>query len=146
MKITQEMRSTPDISKQNVTKLRSNPNQFSSMVEEQSRQLKEQELDKLIKNLTEQGERLAKARSFQDLAKYKRMVKDFVKETIQYGMELNHSHSWSRGGNSRKLTTVDMIDDKLVELTETVIDQEKKSIHVLGMIGEIKGLLVNLYR
>ena len=34
---------------------------------------------------------------------------------------------------------------KLIELTEEVVNQEKDAIDLLGRIGEIKGLLINLY-
>ncbi|MDY0394833.1 DUF327 family protein [Virgibacillus halophilus] len=37
------------------------------------------------------------------------------------------------------------MDEKLVKLTEDVLDQEKKTVDLLDTIGEIKGLLVNIY-
>lgn len=37
------------------------------------------------------------------------------------------------------------IDDKLIQLTEEMMDQEKPAIDLLERIGEIKGLLINLY-
>ncbi|SDK59724.1 YaaR family protein [Sediminibacillus albus] len=145
MKITQDIRSQLDASPKNVSQTVKGGQSFGNVVESQSQKLKETELQKLMKDLTVQGERLGRVRSFRDLAKYKRMVKNFVQEAVQYGMELKHSHSWNMDGNNRKLTTVEEIDQKLVELTEAVIEQEKKPINILGVIGEIKGLLVNLY-
>ncbi|WP_053216973.1 YaaR family protein [Virgibacillus senegalensis] len=145
MKISQEMRSKLETSPKNVPQAVKGSKSFGTMVESQSQKLKETELHKLMSDLTTQGERLGRSRSFRDLAKYKRMVKNFVKEAVQYGMELKHSHSWNMDGNNRKLTTVENIDKKLVELTEGVLEQEKKPIDILGVIGEIKGLLVNLY-
>ncbi|QTN01237.1 DUF327 family protein [Sediminibacillus dalangtanensis] len=145
MKISQEMRSKVEASPKNIPQVDRGNKRFGTLVESQSQKLKEMELQKLMSDLTAQGERLARARSFRDLAKYKRMVKNFVKEAVQYGMELKHSHSWNMDGNNRKLTTVENIDEKLVELTEGVLEQEKKPIDILGLIGEIKGLLVNLY-
>ncbi|WP_026568960.1 MULTISPECIES: YaaR family protein [Sediminibacillus] len=145
MKISQEMRSKVEASPKNIPQTVRGSKSFGTLVESQSHKLKEMELQKLMSDLTAQGERLARARSFRDLAKYKRMVKNFVKEAVQYGMELKHSHSWNMDGNNRKLTTVENIDEKLVELTEGVLEQEKKPIDILGLIGEIKGLLVNLY-
>jgi len=37
------------------------------------------------------------------------------------------------------------IDQQLITLTEAVVEQEKPSIDLLDKIGEIKGLLINLY-
>ncbi|MRH45012.1 DUF327 family protein [Aquibacillus halophilus] len=145
MKISQELRSQIDASQKNSIQQSSSSKNFDSMVGAQTQKLKQQELQKLMTELTNQGERLEKFRSFQDLAKYKRMVKSFVQEAVQYGMDLKHSHSWNMEGNSRKLTIVNEIDQKLVELTDEFIAEERRSIGLLGIIGEIKGLLVNLY-
>ena len=43
------------------------------------------------------------------------------------------------------MKTVKMIDEKLIRLTEDVMDKENDGIAILGQIGEIKGLLINLY-
>ncbi|SFK58105.1 hypothetical protein SAMN04487936_11933 [Halobacillus dabanensis] len=145
MKISQEMRTQLDgAKKQSSQQMKGKPS-FDAMVQSQSRQLQEAQLNQLMNNITTQGERVARFRSFRDLAKYKRLIKDFVKESVQYGMNLKHSHSWNRQGRTRKLTIVEAVDEKLVELTDNVLDQEKRSVDLLELIGEIKGLLINLY-
>lgn len=72
-------------------------------------------------------------------------MKQLVKETVETGMELKQSHSWNRFAEGRVHQTVELIDEKLVELTEEVLKEEKQSIDILGKIGEIKGLLIHLY-
>lgn len=145
MKISQEMRTQLDSAQKQSGKPMQGRANFDSIVQSQSRQLQEAQLDQLMKTISSQGERVARFRSFRDLAKYKRLIKDFVKESVQYGMNLKHSHSWNQHGQTRKLTIVEEVDEKLAELTDAVMDQEKKSIDLLGIIGEIKGLLINLY-
>lgn len=145
MKISQEMRTQLDSAQKQSAKQSRGRANFDSMVQSQTRQLQEAQLNQLLKTITSQGERVAQFRSFKDLAKYKRLIKDFVKESVQYGMNLKHSHSWNPHGQTRKLTIVESVDEKLAELTEAVMDQEKRSIDLLGLIGEIKGLLINLY-
>lgn len=145
MKISQDIRSQLDSTKKNPLQQTTDTKNFNSYVTTQTSKLKEQELQEVMKQLTVQGEKLLRFRSFQDLAKYKRMVKGFIKEAVQYGMETKQSHSWNMEGNNRKLTIVAKIDDKLIELTDILLAQEKNSIGVLDVIGEIKGLLVNLY-
>lgn len=68
-----------------------------------------------------------------------------MKEAVSYGMQLKQSHTWNRFGEGRRLKIVDTIDEKLVELTEDMLDEEKSSVDLLAKIGEIKGLLINLY-
>ena len=43
------------------------------------------------------------------------------------------------------MKTVETIDVRLVELSEVILNKEKSSLEILEMIGEIKGLLINLY-
>ncbi|MFD1021124.1 YaaR family protein [Thalassobacillus hwangdonensis] len=145
MKITQDVRSQLDASQKQSPAFTKGRKDFDALVHSQSEKLQKDQLNRLVKDINAQGDRLAKSRSFQDLAKYKRLIKGFLEESVQYGMNLKHSHSWNMNGQNRKLTIVESVDDKLNELTETVMDQEKKSIDILGVIGEIKGLLINLY-
>ncbi|WP_112179091.1 MULTISPECIES: YaaR family protein [Paraliobacillus] len=145
MKINQEMRSQVEAARTKSLPQKTNGKSFDSMVATQGQKLMNHQLEEMMKGITLQGERLARYRSFKDLAKYKRLVKDFVKEAVNYGMDLKHSHSFNLQGNNRKLTLVDEVDEKLLALTEVVLEQEKRSIGLLDLIGEIKGLLINLY-
>lgn len=47
-------------------------------------------------------------------------------------------------GSGHKLTTVEEVVEKLVQLTKDVLDQEKQTVDLLGFIGEIRALLFNL--
>ncbi|SES23232.1 hypothetical protein SAMN04487944_12552 [Gracilibacillus ureilyticus] len=145
MKISQDMRTQLDSLKKGDNQRKSNGQQFDNMVRTQSTQLKQAELHKLMSEITAQGKKIARFRSFKDLAAYKRMVKRFLKETVDHGLGIKQSHSFVLDGDNRKLSIVKEIDEKLVELTENVLDQEKNSIQILDLIGEIKGLLINLY-
>ncbi|MFZ0371350.1 MAG: YaaR family protein [Halobacillus sp.] len=145
MKITHDMRTQMESAQKLAAQQSQGRPRFDQLVQSQTRQLQEVQLNQLIKSINAQGERVARFRSFRDLAKYKRLIKDFVKESVNYGMNLKHSHSWNQYGQTRKLTLVESVDVKLAELTEAVMDEEKKTIDLLGLIGEIKGLLINLY-
>ena len=143
MKIGQEIRTQtePNYTRTNVVE----SNSFQQSLRSQTQSLKQQELQQLMKNITLQGNKLARFRSFRDLAKFKRMVKSFLQETVSNGLDLEHSHSFSLDGQSRKLTIVKQVDEKLLELTEEIMNREKKTVDILGLIGEIKGLLINIY-
>ncbi|QXE01768.1 MULTISPECIES: YaaR family protein [Terribacillus] len=144
MKIGPEIRAQLDAARKNTTQTPTEPRRFQDLVQSQSRKLQGAELQQLITDITKQGERLAKTRSFRELTLYKRKIKKFMEDVKENGMELHHEHSWNQNG-ARRLTTVRQIDEKLMELTEILMDQEKQQIGVLGLIGEIKGLLFNLY-
>src|SRR5690625_75660 len=80
-----------------------------------------------------------------DLVRFKHLIKNFLEKTVYDSYELRSSFSFHPHGNSKQLKTVQEIDEKLVELTEMIMQQEEKSVNLLDVIGEIKGLLVNLY-
>lgn len=145
MKIGQDLRSQLESAQQQARPTSSGAKGFDSLVQSQSNKLRTEELHRLMGDITKQGEKVARYRSLKDLARYKRLVKSFVQESVKYGMDLKQSHSWNMQGQNRKLTIVESVDEKLNELTEAVMQQERKSIDILGIIGEIKGLLVNIY-
>ncbi|GEL78279.1 YaaR family protein [Tenuibacillus multivorans] len=144
MKISQELRSQVETAKSNTTKNNTTTTSFQQAVSHEKQKMHESELNRLLGNLSAQGEKVAKFRSFKDLARYKKMVQQFIEEAVQYGLELEQSRSWSMNGDNRKLMLVKQIDEKLVQLTDDVLDQEKPSLDILDVIGEIKGLLLNL--
>ena len=68
--------------------------------------MKQQEIERLIDDITKQGEKIARFRSFRDLAKFKRMIKQFLEETVYSGYQLNESRNFNMNSYSHKLTTV----------------------------------------
>ncbi|KAA0543735.1 DUF327 family protein [Bacillus sp. BGMRC 2118] len=145
MKINQEIRPTIEKARTE-TKFQSTGTQrFGELVQKQENKLHMEQLHKLMSEIQSQGDRLARSQNFKDLAKYKGLVKKYVKQAVDFGMNLKQSHSWTADGHSRTLKTVEQVDKKLVELTDEVVKKEKNAIGILGKIGEIKGLLINIY-
>ncbi|TFB21057.1 DUF327 family protein [Filobacillus milosensis] len=144
MKISQDLKTQLDTSKANANKTNGTTMSFQQTVSQEKQKMHEAQLNRLLGDLSAQGEKVAKFRSFKDLARYKRMVQQFMEEAVQYGLELDQQRSWSMNGDNRKLMLVKQVDEKLIQLTDDVLDQQKSSIDVLDVIGEIKGLLLNL--
>ncbi|KUP39913.1 hypothetical protein AU385_18860 [Bacillus halotolerans] len=118
---------------------------FKTSMENQNSKLKFDQLTKMLTDIEAFGKRLTKSRNFKDLARFKGLVKRFVKEAVDSGLSHETSKSFDLYGNSRTLGLVKEIDEKLIKLTEEMMDQEKPAIDLLERIGEIKGLLINLY-
>jgi uncharacterized protein len=145
MKINQDTRVSLDKLQKESKTTGTNQVKFGQLVQKHDQKMQMEQLNKLLATIEDAGSLLAKSSTFKDLAKYKTLVKKFVREAVDFGMDLKQSHTWNQYGEGRKLNIVETIDQQLVELTEAVMDKEKKSIDVLGKIGEIKGLLINLY-
>jgi len=122
-----------------------NDTKFRGLVQQQNEKLKVGQLQNLMKNIDLMGSKLGKSQNLKDLTKYKSLVKQFVKEAVEYGLQVKKDNSWDQFGQGRDLNTVQVIDDKLVELTEEIMVKEKNGLRILDRIGEIKGLLINLY-
>ncbi|MEX6703000.1 YaaR family protein [Peribacillus frigoritolerans] len=145
MKINHDIPIKPDKSRQDAKQFQTGNGRFQQMVQTQDQKMQIQTLNRLIGDIEGAGQRLVRSRTFRELAKYKALVKRFVKEAVEYGLELKQSTSWNEYGQSRPLKTVETIDAKLVELSEEILNKKKSSLEILEMMGEIKGLLINLY-
>ncbi|MFF2501680.1 YaaR family protein [Peribacillus sp. NPDC058075] len=145
MKINHDIPIKLDKSRQDAKQFQTVNGRFQQMVQTQDQKMQIQTLNRLIGDIEGAGQRLVRSRTFRELAKYKALVKRFVKEAVEYGLELKQSTSWNEYGQSRPLKTVETIDARLVELSEEILNKEKSSLEILEMIGEIKGLLINLY-
>lgn len=118
---------------------------FGQMITKHEQRMQTDTITRLLGDISSAGDRLARSRNLRDMAKYKMLIRKFLQETVDFGMGLKQSHTWNRFGEGRKLKIVETIDEKLVELAEEILNQEKSSIDLLDKIGEIKGLLINLY-
>lgn len=119
--------------------------EFKTLVETEHRKIQSKELQQLLQDIEKAGERLARSRNFRDLTKYKSLIKNFLKEAVDLGLAMENSSTWDGFGQSRVLKIVKEIDEKLIQLTDELLEKEKENIHILGLLGEIKGLLINLY-
>ncbi|WP_299094542.1 YaaR family protein [uncultured Metabacillus sp.] len=145
MKISQVIRTVID--KRDIEQKASiiSSKKFQDLVTKQGNKLQLEQLNKLLINLEDAGRRLAKSRNFSELSKYKILVKKFIHEAVEYGMAMKQSRSWDYNRNSRSLKIIEQIDQSLVELADEVVNKESSTIDILAKIGEIKGLLINLY-
>ena len=119
---------------------------FQQIMSNRSKELKHVHLQGLLKEIEGQGLQLSERPNFHELKKFKGLVKQFMEEVTQKGVGLYQTDSWDPYGGSRTLKTVQVIDEKLVELTDSILKQQSDGLSVLERIGEIKGLLINLYR
>lgn len=145
MKINQDLRMNPALGRNDVRSNKELNNRFGDMVLKQGSKMQTEQLTRLLGDISTAGDRVAKSRSLRELARFKRLVKKFMEETVQFGIESKQSHTWNRFGEGRRLKIVETIDEQLVQLAEDLLNEERETIDLLDKIGEIKGLLINLY-
>lgn len=143
MKISQDLRSK--VERKPVQKKYETKKNFGAIVQSKASHLKQEQLEALFEDISEQGKKVVRFRSFRDLARFKRLIKQFLQETVYEGMSVKELHNFNMTHLNHRLLTVEKIDEKLIQLTDDLLDQEKKAVDLLSIIGEIEGLLINLY-
>ncbi|WP_431028566.1 YaaR family protein [Lysinibacillus sp. LZ02] len=144
MKINRDMR--VGFPNQNeVRQSNQNSARFGDMVVKQGSKMQTEQLTRLLGDISAAGDRVARSRNLRELTRFKMLIKRFLQEAVDYGLEMKQSHTWNRFGEGRRLKIVETVDEHLVELAQDILNEEKETIDLLDKIGEIKGLLINLY-
>ena len=118
---------------------------FSSVMDSRRTDVTYERLTKKMAEIETQGAKLADTRSVENLRKYKKMVKDFLDDAVKNGLELKEQRGFSQRGSTKIYKIVKEVDRKLIDLTNEVLDKEKKGLEVLELVGEIQGMLINIY-
>jgi uncharacterized protein YaaR (DUF327 family) len=115
---------------------------FSSIMHSATQTFQDGALQPLLTAISEQAERIATFRSLQDVTKFKQMIQQYLRQVMEQGLKLDERYSFQTRSSA---ITIQQVDEKLIELTDLLLVQEKKTVDILGVIGEIKGLLINVY-
>ena len=102
-------------------------------------------LNGLMEEITMQGERLSKTRDIRDMKKYRGLIKEFMNEIINRSHEFSRENFLDRRGRHRVYGIVRLIDEKLDELAQELVKDEKDNLAILAKIGEIRGLLLDIF-
>ncbi|MBP3951196.1 YaaR family protein [Bacillus suaedae] len=118
---------------------------FQEVIGKQRDEKAYERLSQLMQKIDDQGKVLSETRTVDELRKYKQLVKDFMEDAVQFGLSLEERRGFNRRGRTKIYKIVEEVDRKLLDLTDAVLKKEKKGLDILNMVGEIKGLLVNIY-
>jgi uncharacterized protein len=121
------------------------PAYFQKMLHAYSKELTKDHLNQILQDIDQQGQKLIAQQNFHELRKYKNLVQQFMDEVSKNGIALKKTETWDPNGGSKTLKTVQVLDQKLIDLTNHVLYQQSSGLTLLERIGEIKGLLINLY-
>jgi len=118
---------------------------FSTELLEQEDSLSTEQLDKLLKQIDEQGARLSKTPTYDELKSYRTLIKNFVSEAVNRMYELHSQAGWDRMGRQKVYTTVRRIDKKLEEMAEKIRLGQSDQLDIIASHDAIRGMLVDLY-
>lgn len=115
---------------------------LASHIEEAELQTK---LQGLMEEITMQGERLYKRRDVRDMRRYRGLVKEFLNEVITRSHSFSRENFLDKRGRHRVYGIIRLVDENLDELAKELVKDEKDNLAILSKIGEIKGLLLDIF-
>lgn len=104
----------------------------------------QEKLTGLMKDITAQGEKIAKHMDIRDMKKYRQLVKDFMNEVVNRSHKFSRENFLDRRGRHRVYGMVKLVDKNLDDLAEELVKDEKDHISILGKVDEIRGLLLDI--
>lgn len=113
-----------------------------SHIEEQELQAR---LTNLMEEITMQGEKISKKKDIKDMKKYRGLIKDFLNEIINRSHSFSRENFLDRKGRHRVYGIIRLIDENLDELAQELVKDEQDNIAILNKIGEIRGLLLDIF-
>lgn len=113
-----------------------------SHIEEQELQAR---LTSLMEEITMQGEKISKKKDIKDMKKYRGLIKEFLNEVVNRSHSFSRENFLDRKGRHRVYGIIRLIDENLDELAQELIKDEQDSIAILNKIGEIRGLLLDIF-
>ncbi len=113
-----------------------------SRIEEQDLQAA---LTHMMEEITMQGEKLAKHRDIKDMKRYRSLIKDFLNEIVNRSHSFARENFLDRKGRHRVYGIIRLIDQNLDELAQELVKEEQDHLAILSKIGEIRGLLLDIF-
>lgn len=101
-------------------------------------------LDGMIRDITAQGDKLAKHMDIKDMKKYRELVKGFMNEVVTHSHKFSRENFLDKRGRHRVYGIVKLVDKNLDDLAQELLSEEKNHLNILGRIDDIKGLLLDM--
>ena len=105
----------------------------------------QERLTAMMEEITRQGEKLSKHRDIRDMKRYRALIKDFMNEIVTRSHNFSRENFLDRKGRHRVYGIVRLVDKNLDELAQALLADEQDDIEILDKIGEIQGLILDLF-
>lgn len=99
----------------------------------------------MFDDITMQGKKISKHMDVRDMKKYRSLIKDFLNEIVNRSHKFSRENFLDRKGRHRVYGIIRLIDQNLDDLAGELMKEEKDHISILGKIGEIRGLLLDIF-
>ena len=105
----------------------------------------QQKIGGLMSQIDEQGKKISKKKDLRDMRRYRELIKELLNEVIYRSHEFSRENFLDRRGRHRVYGIIRLVDKNLDELAEELMKDEQDNISILSKIGEIQGLLLDIF-
>ena len=102
-------------------------------------------LNLMMQDIVQQGERISKKNDIKDMQRYRILIKDFLNEVVTRSHVFSRENFLDRKGRHRVYGIIRQVDDELDELARELVKDEKDNSAILAKIGQIQGLLLDIF-
>ena len=102
-------------------------------------------LNLMMQDIVQQGERIAKRNDIKDMQRYRILIKDFLNEVVTRSHAFSRENFLDRKGRHRVYGIIRQVDDELDALAQELVKDESNNIEILAKIGQIQGLLLDIF-
>ena len=79
------------------------------------------------------------------MRKYRSLIKEFMNEIVNRSHKFSRENFLDRRGRHRVYGIIRLVDEKLDELAQELVKDERDTISILAKVGEIRGLLLDIF-
>ncbi|WDV45976.1 YaaR family protein [Clostridiaceae bacterium M8S5] len=99
----------------------------------------------LLEQIDIQSERIVKNVDIKEVIAYKKLVSEFLRESVDSMVKFSKNSFLDRRGRHRVYAVVKKVNTQMEELTKEVLNNEKDRIDIMKRLDDIRGLIIDIY-
>ncbi len=98
----------------------------------------------MTERITQQGIVLGNKPDMYEMQRYRALIGEFMSEAVRFSFEFDRNGVTDHRGNSRVYANIRNIDAHLDRLASAVLAEQKDNLEIVGMIDDIRGLVLDI--
>ena len=118
---------------------------FQRQINAVSNEARQKYIEDMRSKITQQGEIVKDTADMKELQEYRRLIAELLNETVNNSFDCSKSNILDCKGRHKTLVIIRNINQTLDALTKEILAEQTDNIKLLGMVDDIKGMLVDLF-
>ncbi|MDD5016661.1 MAG: YaaR family protein [Eubacteriales bacterium] len=120
-------------------------NMFRRQIRNSNEEQHEKYISELQDRIIDQGEIIKKKADIKELQQYRQLITELLDDVVSNSYTCYRSNSFDTRGKHKIFVVIRNINEKLDQLTNEILTEQKDNLKLLETVDEIKGLLVDLF-